>query len=225
MKNNYSSIRLLSAISVSILLTGCFSSQQWRPVDPLAMNSIDEPIPCLVKTKGSIYQQGSDTYLYGNSRAHRVGDLLTVHVDENLYAHGDTSSDTSRKSEVKDSIALTKVINSGSLDINGENKYSGSGKSSQSNKVTGDITATVIRKLANGNLVIRGYKTLTLSNGVEKIGISGIVREEDIKSEDNSVKSSMIANEHIAYFGRGDLSESSKKGWLSRLFSGSLWPV
>lgn len=206
-------------------LAGCYSPKNWKQKDPLHIDQIDETMPNLSRTQGAIYQQGSDTYLYGSSRAHRVGDLLTVHVDENINAQGSVSSDTSRTSTLKDSLALTNVINPGSLDISGDNKYSGSGKSQQSNTITGDITVTVIRLLSNGNLVIRGYKTMTLSNGIQKIGISGIVRQIDINSADNSVLSSKIADAHIAYLGRGDLTTSSKKGWLSRLYSGSLWPL
>lgn len=225
MKKKVVLIRFIILLTAVFCLVGCYPAKNWKKKDPLRIDQIDESIPYLSRTQGAIYQQGSDTYLYGSSRAHRVGDLLTVHVDENINAQGSVSSDTSRTNTVKDSIALTNVINPGSLEVAGDNKYSGSGKSQQSNTITGDITVTVVRLLSNGNLVVRGYKTMTLSNGVQKIGISGIVRQIDINSADNSVLSSKIADAHIAYLGRGDLTTSSKKGWLSRLMAGSLWPL
>jgi flagellar L-ring protein precursor FlgH len=212
-------------VSVVGLLQGCMPHNNWKRADPLRIDKINEPMPYVKRTNGAIYQQGSDTYLYGSRRAHRVGDLLTVHVDENLNAQDSMSSTTSRTSVLKDGIGLTSVIKPGTLDITGDNRYAGVGNSQQSNTITGDITVTVIRVLSNSNLVIRGYKTLFLSNGTEKIGISGIVRQIDINSADNSVLSSKIAEAHIAYLGRGDLKRSSSKGWGSKIYSGSIWPL
>lgn len=222
---NKTYLQCCALIVVVTLLQGCMSQPNWKQGDPLKINNINEPMPYVKRTNGAIYQQGSDTYLYGSSRAHRVGDLLTVHVDENINAQDSMSSSTSRSSTLKDGIALTSVIKPGTLDISGDNKYAGAGNSQQSNTITGDITVTVIRVLSNGNLVIRGYKTLVLSNGTEKIGISGIVRQIDINSADNSVLSSKIAEAHIAYLGRGDLKRSSSKGWGSKIYSGSVWPL
>lgn len=207
------------------LVSSCAQPNSPHKKDPLALNDVRESMYYVKKTNGAIYQQGSDGYLYGSSRAHRVGDLLTVHVDENLNAQDNITSNTSRTSTLKDSLALTSVVKPGALEINGANVYAGSGKSQQSNVITGDITVTVIRVMTNGNLVIRGYKTLTLTNGIEKIGIAGIVRQIDINSADNSVLSSKIADAHIAYLGHGDLTRSAHKGWLTRIFGGSIWPV
>lgn len=193
--------------------------------DPLALSDIYQATSPVHRTKGAIYAQGSSHDLYGSSRASRVGDLITIHVNENLNAEDNNSSETNRKTELQNELTLTHLIPEGKLDLKGDNKFEGEGKSRQSNRVTGDITATVIKVLPNNNLVIRGYKTLTLSNGIEKIGIAGVVRPEDINSADNSVFSSKIADAHIVYFGRGDLTNSSHKGWLTRVYSGKLWPV
>ena len=164
-------MRLCCGLSFLVFLSfvsGCAQPRSAHEKDPLALNDVHQSMYYVRKTNGAIYQQGSDGYLYGSSRAHRVGDLLTVHVDENLNAQDNITSNTSRINTLKDKLALTSVINPGTLEVNGSNIYAGAGKSQQSNVVTGDITVTVIRVLANGNLVIRGYKTLTLTNGIEK---------------------------------------------------------
>ena len=57
---------------------------------------------------------------------------------------------------------------------------------------------------------------MTLNNGDEYIRLVGIIRPEDVDSR-NIVPSSRIANAKISYTGAGDLADTSKKGWLSKL--------
>ena len=44
----------------------------------------------------------------------------------------------------------------------------------------------------------------------------GIIRPEDVDSR-NIVPSSRIANAKISYTGAGDIADTSKKGWFSKL--------
>jgi len=78
--------------------------------------------------------------------------------------------------------------------------------------------------LPNGNLFIKGEKWLTLNQGNEFIRIAGIIRPEDI-STDNTIPSTKVANARISYSGTGDLDESNKMGWLSKFFSSSWFPL
>jgi flagellar L-ring protein precursor FlgH len=50
------------------------------------------------------------------------------------------------------------------------------------------------------------------------IYISGVIRPEDIE-QDNSVRSSLVADAQIQFSGRGSLSENNERGWLARLLS------
>ena len=68
----------------------------------------------------------------------------------------------------------------------------------------------------NGNMEILGQKKLTLNNGDEYIRLLGVIRPEDIDSQ-NTVLSSRIANAKISYTGAGDVADSSKKGWFAKL--------
>ena len=74
----------------------------------------------------------------------------------------------------------------------------------------------MVRVFQNGNLEILGQKKLTLSNGDEYIRVQGIVRPQDINAL-NVVSSDRIANANIQYVGAGDIANSGKKGWLTRL--------
>ena len=74
--------------------------------------------------------------------------------------------------------------------------------------------------LPNGNLLVRGEKWIMLNNGNEYIRITGLVRPEDVSSE-NSV-SQKVANARIHYGGTGDLANTQEQGWLTSFFNGPL---
>jgi len=64
----------------------------------------------------------------------------------------------------------------------------------------------------NGNLVLRGEKQLSLSEGGEVIQVSGIIRAEDV-SANSTVLSRRLANAQISYRGVGDLANATRAGW------------
>ena len=105
--------------------------------------------------------------------------------------------------------------------LNGEQGFDGAGSSSQSNSLVGDITLTVVERLPNGNLRIRGEKWVTLNQGEEFIQLSGIIRPTDIEP-DNSLVSTRIADARITYSSKGVMAAANKMGWLSRFFH-SMW--
>jgi len=104
-----------------------------------------------------------------------------------------------------------------------EQEFKGEGSSSQSNTLTGTIAVTVAQVLANGNLVIRGEKLLTLNQGDEFVRLSGIVRSHDITPE-NTVLSTQVANARILYSGKGSMTDANANGWLGRFFQSPFFP-
>lgn len=120
-------------------------------------------------------------------------------------------------------VGLPNLVTGGLANGNADNaltsgtaqSFAGSGNAAQSNSLTGRVSVTVVRVFDNGNMGILGQKELALNNGKEYIRLSGIVRPEDISS-DNVVSSNRLADAQISYTGAGDIADSSKPGWLSR---------
>ena len=110
---------------------------------------------------------------------------------------------------------------SGSL--NDSSHFDGEGTSAQSNQLSGYISVTVARRLANGNLLVRGQKWITLNQGREFVRIQGIVRPVDI-GPDNIVPSYNVADAVISYGGQGTLADSNTKSWLARFFDSPWMP-
>ena len=75
----------------------------------------------------------------------------------------------------------------------------------------------------SGILAVRGENWLTLNTGDEFVRIAGLVRSDDI-STDNTVSSMRVADARITYSGTGAFADASQPGWLSRFFVSPLWP-
>ena len=84
------------------------------------------------------------------------------------------------------------------------------------------MPAVVRKVLPNGNLFVEGHRVILVNAEEQHFYISGVVRPIDIDQE-NSVKSSMVADAEIEFVGRGVLTDNQKQGWLSR-FLGWIWP-
>ena len=143
-------------------------------------------------------------------------------MSEKFTASKSQSANSAKKIDAYD-ITLPKVLvgsNTAGLFTTGTNQaFTGSGTASQSNSLNGELSVTVTRVFANGNMEILGQKKLLLNNGSGKyIRLTGLIRPEDI-SQQCSVSSSRIANAKISYLGAGEIADTAKKGWLSSLFS------
>ncbi len=221
-----------------LLLAGCGSTPEMAKRDPAYAPVRPVPVPA-AKNRGSIYQAGAGLSLFRDSRARRVGDILTIKLAERIRASKSAKTNTSRSDEVKvdnptlfgaqvrfdapRALPLERYKdNTLAAAFGSERTFSGSGDSSQSNSLTGDVTVSVVEVLANGYLVVRGEKTLSLNQGSEFIRVSGIVRPQDI-GPDNTVLSSKLADASISYGGRGVIADSNRQGWLSRAL-GVIWP-
>ena len=85
------------------------------------------------------------------------------------------------------------------------------------------ITVTVAEVLPNGIIAVRGEKWMTLNTGDELVRIAGLVRADDIAT-DNTVSSTRIADARITYSGTGAFADASQPGWMSRFFLSPMWP-
>ena len=196
----------------------------YAPVDPQT-----PPSPEAYRG-GAIFQVDYATELFRDSRAYRVGDIITINLLERTDAQVNASTSTSKDDELN--IAAPTLFGlpvTHDNDLIGQNtseasrSFEGSGQSSQSNRLQGSITVTVSEVLSNGNLLIRGEKIVGINQGSEYIRISGIIRPLDI-GPDNSVPSTKIANSRVSYGGGGPLQQANSAGWLSRFFNSALWP-
>ncbi|MDH3387618.1 MAG: flagellar basal body L-ring protein FlgH [Gammaproteobacteria bacterium] len=224
--------KLLLPLLLIALAGGCSQTQlvvqpdpQYAPVDLNAIEFKPEP-------NGSIFQTGRSVRLFEDNKAFRIGDVLSVTLSESTNASKSAATSTAKDDEID--IGASAIFGSSGPTINGnaaltnslssERDFTGSGDSAQSNSLSGEIAVTVTDILPSGNLVVRGEKIIGLNQGSEFIRISGLVRPQDVSSE-NIVMSRKIANSRIFYGGGGVIAESNTRGWLSRFFDSPLFPL
>jgi flagellar L-ring protein precursor FlgH len=212
--------KLLIAGWSAFVLGGCVSPPH---IDDYAATWPEEP-ESTVASNGAIFQYGHDIALFENSTARRVGDTVTIRLQERTNASKSSSTTTSKSTSVNlpgPTIAGRPVTVNGTevltMGLENETEFDGSGDSSQSNRLDGDVTVTVARKLPNGNLLVRGQKWIQINQGKEYVRIQGIIRPLDIEP-DNSLPSSKVADASISYGGQGALADANTKGWLARFF-------
>ena len=225
-------MKTLAVIALAALLIGCegFPNQhRFTPVAPQLLASQLGPEQPPRVTTGSIYQQGRDMRLFEDRTARRVGDIITIRLVERTDASKKASTSMDKKSEtmLANPTLFGRPFSAGGVnletDMTGDRTFDGAAESDQSNSLKGQISALVVDVYPNGNLLIRGEKMLTLNQGEEFVQISGVVRPDDIAS-DNSVLSTQVADAQITYAGKGALADANAVGWLARFFISALWP-
>ena len=215
---------------IFLILIGCAAT---KPVQPTLEFAPVMPVDNsqMKVADGSIYEASEKWTWFGRKRDYQVGDVITVILDESTQAQRTQELDVSRQSEndvMTDGMANAlrpKIGGSLFRDFSFDGntiESTGEGDAAQSAALNGSIAATVVQKLSNGNLVIKGEKQLELTEGTETIRVSGVIRSEDV-SPNNTVLSKRIANSQITYVGTGDLANASKPGWGTRLFH-KYWP-
>jgi len=206
----------------ALLLSSCstyvedVASEQFMPVIP--DETEEERI-----VDGAIYSGKSKGLFATERKASKVGDIVTVALNESFNASKSQSAATGKT----DSFGVTlptgllndlvgKSAKAADYGFGSTQAFNGTGTASQSNAITGLVSASVVRVFDNGNLEVLGQKKLTLNNGDEYVRVRGMVRPQDIGAG-NIVNSNRLANAEITYIGAGEVADTAKRGWLSRL--------
>ena len=224
-------LKTLLITGVSLQLLGCVVQQVPQPNDPFFAPSYPLLPQPKAASKGAIYNAASVNFLLEDQKARRIGDILLVQLSEATKAS--KNADTNLKKDETISIANPTILGTLPSALNGnlsfetniapKRQFQGASDSKQSNNLDGDITVTVVQVYPNGYMLVRGEKWITLNQGREYIRLTGIVRPDDISS-DNTISSNRIGNARIEYSGTGALANTNSQGWLARFFSGSVWP-
>lgn len=218
-------------VGAAMSLSACQSTpNEISPNDPYYAPIIADVAEQKVLQDGSIFQVDMANSLYSDVKARRVGDIITVNLQENTRATKSAGTSTSKSSQVDVNPILGlggQALNIGNqsvqLGLDAGNEFSGDASANQSNNLVGNISVTVVQVLPNQNLLVRGEKWLTLNNGNEYIRLTGVVRPADV-SPSNEIVSTKIANARIQYSGTGTFASAQKEGWLSSFFSSEYWP-
>ncbi|MDX9858167.1 MAG: flagellar basal body L-ring protein FlgH [candidate division Zixibacteria bacterium] len=178
-------------------------------------------LPFALRVQGQDFGRGQS--LFSDIKAHNVGDIVTILIEEQNRASSQVESKTEKSSDVNTSGGPGVGPILGRIPLFGvsasdDAKFDGKGENLRQGTIQAKITCTVIDKKPNGDLVIEGTRVLGISGDRETITITGVVRERDVTSE-NTVLSHLIADAEIHYTGKGNASTAARPGFFTRLFN------
>jgi flagellar L-ring protein precursor FlgH len=197
---------------------------------------------------GSLWKDGvtDERGMFADKRARRVGDIVTIVVQETATLSNSARLKTDKDSKAGVEGVASNLINSflnnlnptkvfskqiaenqpknvnltipslPSLPVSGANEYTGGGEIKNTQTIATRAAVQIIDVLPNGNLVIEGIRQISFSKERQFASLRGIIRPYDIQP-DNTVISSNVADARIDIVAEGVLTDAQKKGWLLRL--------
>jgi flagellar L-ring protein precursor FlgH len=220
-----------SALAVALALSSC-SSQALNEIgkapamSPIGsgLNYAETPqlamYPKQPRTAVSGYSIWSDqqSALFKDSRAFKIGDILTVNIRVNDRATFDNKTDRSRTNKSGMNLGFGGSGNNFKADTEADLNYGsststkGDGTTERSEKLNLLVAAVVTGVIENGNLLISGSQEVRVNHELRILNVAGIVRPQDVDS-DNQIAYERIAEARISYGGRGRLTEVQQPPW------------
>ena len=153
---------------------------------------------------------------FADERPGRVGDIVTILIDERTDAKDEATMDISKttNNNVSDGTGILKFIRG--LTFSSTNSSAGDGSVERKHHATGTLACLVTEVLPNGNLVIEGTRDIRTSEEILQFQLVGVIRPQDVNSE-NQISSKLVANAEIAVKGRGIMSRTQKVGIITQV--------
>lgn len=168
-----------------------------------------------LRTPGSIWSpQGQLVRLGTDVKAYRLHDVVSIVVTESLAASTDgqvkntrasnaTSGLTSLFGALKTSNALQNL-----LGMSASSGLTAQGQSTTNSSLATTFGAEVVDVLPNGMLVVQATRQLTFSQQTQLIQLRGLVRPEDVSSQ-NQVMSTAMTDLELEVTGKGIVNDST----------------
>ncbi len=231
------------ALAVSVLAACAPATKQAKPMPQLTPSVAKAPPPS--QNPGSIFSQNQPTFLFEDTRARRIGDILTINIVDT--SKSDLKAETKNDRTSSNNLGVANYFGnkefagnlSGQLGgpnfgmkglVGAENmvsastaqKFQSKGETKRESAVTASVGCRIVNILPGGVMQVEGARQTRVNNENQIIVVKGLVRPIDV-TPDNTVASTQLADCQIEYYGEGDLADRQKSGWLARLLD-NVWP-
>jgi flagellar L-ring protein precursor FlgH len=233
--------KMISTISLFLLFSIAACSSSHKAVDSrstvIPKNLYAKPIQQKPE-EGALWPGNTrGNNLFGDDKAAKVGDIITVTIDENATSTQSATTNTAKDSSINmqapnvlglpSSLGIQNFLNMGtqfdpSVNATIANSMQGTGTVTRNGTLSATISALITDIVPGGNLRIEGRRSVTINNEEQIMVLRGIVRPQDINF-DNTIPSTLIADAAISYTGEGVVADEQRKGWLARALS-KVWP-
>jgi flagellar L-ring protein precursor FlgH len=169
----------------------------------------------------SLYPQTSTNSgmvsLFSDTKAHNVGDVLTINVAESSTGNSTATTNASKTDSFglgPGSGSILSLIRSFGLSDNINSAATGA--TNRSSGLTATLSVVVKQVFSNGTMLVEGQKQVEVNSEMETTTITGIVRQVDV-GPDNTIDSGQVANAQITYSGKGPVGDKQHDGIVTKL--------
>ncbi len=164
--------------------------------------------------------------LYTDNVAAEIGDAITVLIADSssFKITGSRAMEKAAKHGSKATVNVGEAELFTPIDLSEESsrKFASANQYSGKRELADSVTATVVDKLPNGNLVIAGRSERDVAGESVVTVLSGIVKPEDIGGA-NTISSRRVSNLKISYETSGPSKGYSEQGIINKILN-FLWP-
>jgi len=220
-----------NAILVTLLLAGCSKlgqvgrAPEFSPVagsnefGAMYSATLPEDVGPSTPSAASSLWVGGTGSLFGDRRAAKRGDILTVVIEIDDSASISNSTDRSRSGSQKSGLPeflgipqrIDEVLPDGAsmadaYETKSSSTFKGNGNVARQEQLTLRVAATVVEELPNGVLRIEGQQEVRVNFELRELVVTGYVRPIDI-SRTNEITYDKIAGARVSYGGRGQITD------------------
>ena len=209
-----------------LLLAACASQQPSIVAQPVSARP--QPVPQALPATGPTFPNANYRPMFEDRVPVRVGDILTVQIEEKTQASLSEESKGSRNASIAGGIDaginlpffpgyIENKLGGAAFNGSGEASRNGKGSNTNTSSFNSSITVTVIDALPNGNLMVSGEKQMRINEELQVVRLSGVVNPRDIKAG-NFVSSTRVADARLEQVNEGSNRLYNQTGWLGRFF-------
>jgi flagellar L-ring protein precursor FlgH len=168
--------------------------------------------------------------LYTDRKAFRVGDLVTIVINQSTTAVKDQNTETSKDTSVNDQLSAflgpflggertaAEILRRDPHSVwTSADSFKGKGKLNNTETLTSTIQARVTDVMPNKVLRLEASRRVDLGQEKSDLVLTGLVRQEDLTTA-NTILSTQVADLQVKQVTNGEISRSQKKGWLTRVW-------
>jgi flagellar L-ring protein precursor FlgH len=166
--------------------------------------------------------KGNVASLFTDERAYKVGDVITVEIEEKVQGQNNAQFRSQRGSDVSANFGtgpgkVFGLLNPFSGGASTQNDFDSRVQNNKLTTFTTQISTRVIRTDDLGNLYLEGSKVINLPDEQQVVVLSGVARSRDI-GLDNSVSSTQLADLHVDFKGKGEAEDARRPTLFTRIF-------
>jgi flagellar L-ring protein precursor FlgH len=209
----------LMAMAAPMAAAGPKDKSKAAKKDPLAdyLQRVSGRAPAATApaTPGSLWvDNGRLANMVADYKASRVGDLVTISINQNLSSTSTGNVATNRTFSASSGITALggHIKTSGVANLfspNSTQALTGKAQATSTTALTTTLTGRVAAVLPTGTLVVEAERQIMMNDQKETVILRGMVRPGDLDAT-NTVASNSVGDMEVEVKGKGVLSESTR---------------